>query len=288
MTCLATTCYAAFSTSHSPVPVLHAPFTVPVPAPPPEIVSASKASTAPSSADALDDSELKLFLTGQRNSNTERKTRSDLNVWQNWCRSVGETRPIEHVPPTELNKLLAHFFTKVKKRDGISYEPDSLTSLQRSLERHLRDNLGKQYSILRDREFALSREAIIAARKKLKKEGKGNMPRASEPLESEDFERLWERGALGDSDPETLQNSVWLMVCMHMGMRGRDEHHKLRFGDFTCKETLDGKPYVEFNERDAKTRSGAAMESRAFKPKMWSNPQHPERCPCSTALQSFS
>ena len=59
-----------------------ASFTVPVPAPPPEIVSASKASTAPSSADTLDDSELKLFLTGQRNSNTERKTRSDLNVWQ--------------------------------------------------------------------------------------------------------------------------------------------------------------------------------------------------------------
>ena len=140
MTCLATTCYAAFSTSHSPVPVLlHSPF--PFQLLPPEIVSASKALTAPSSADALDDSKLKLFLTGQRNSNTERKTRSDLNVWQIWCRSVGETRPIEHVPPTELNKILAHFFTKVKKRDGISYKPDSLTSLQRSLERHLYETI---------------------------------------------------------------------------------------------------------------------------------------------------
>ena len=71
----------------------------------------------------------------------------------------------------------------VKKRDGSSYEPDSLTSLQRNPERHLRNNLGKQYSILQDREFALSREAIIASRKKLKKEGKGNKPRVSESQE---------------------------------------------------------------------------------------------------------
>ena len=64
-----------------------------------------------------------------------------------------------------------------------------------------------------------------------------------------------------------------------MGMRGCDEHHKLKFGDFTSKETSDGKAYIEFNETDTKTRSGATKESRAFKPRMWSNPLHPERCP---------
>ena len=161
--------------------------TIPVPAPPPENDFGNI--SLPSSS-ALDDSELKLFLTAQRNSNTERKTKSDFNVWHTWCRSVGEKRPIADIPPAELNKLLAHFFTKVQKRDGSSYEPDSLTCLQRSLAQHLRDNLEKQYSILQDREFALSREAIIASRKKLK-EGKENKPRASEPLESEDFECLW-------------------------------------------------------------------------------------------------
>ena len=69
------------------------------------------------------------------------------------------------------------------------------------------------------------------------------------------------------------------MVCMHMGMRGQDEHHKLKFGDFACKETSDAKAYVEFSEWDTKTRSGATKDSTAFKPKMWSNPLCPERCP---------
>ena len=76
---------------------------------------------------------------------------------------------------------------------------------------------GELYSILQDRDFALSREAIVASGKELKKEGKGNRPNESE---SEDSEHLWESGALGEGDPETLQNSVCLMLCMHMRMRG--------------------------------------------------------------------
>ena len=180
-----------------------------------------------------------------------------MNIWYKWCNSVGESRAVRDIPPIDLDKLLAHFFTRVKRQDGSCYEP--ATPL--------------------DRQFALSREALIAARKKLKKEGKGNRSKAADPLEKEDFEQLWESGALGEDDPETLQNSVWLMLCMHMGMRGQDEHHKLKFADFQVKVTSDGKKYVEFNERDTKTRTGASGERRAFKPKMWSNTHCPDRCP---------
>jgi len=67
---------------------------------------------------------------------------------------------------------------------------------------------GELYSILQDREFALSREAIVASRNELKKEGKGNRPNASESLESEDSERIWESGALGEGDPETLRSNL--------------------------------------------------------------------------------
>ena len=105
----------------------------------------------------------------------------------------------------QLSSINLSRISSVKKRDGSSYEPDSLTSLQRSLERQLRDNLGKQYSILQDCKFALSREAIVASRKELKKEGKGNRPNGSE---SEDSEHLWKSGALGEGDPETLHACI--------------------------------------------------------------------------------
>ena len=58
-----------------------ASLTVPVPVPPLEMDSACNTLPPPSSVDVLSDNELKLILKGQRNSNTERKTKSDLNVW---------------------------------------------------------------------------------------------------------------------------------------------------------------------------------------------------------------
>ena len=67
-----------------------------------------------------------------------------------------------------------------------------------------------------------------------------------------------------------------------MGMRGRDEHHKYRFGDFTLTFTSEGHEYVEFmQERGTKTRSGEgeAHQQRAFKPKMFATPACPDRCP---------
>ncbi len=53
------------------------------------------------------------------------------------------------------------------------YEPDTLTSFQRSLDRHLTQELRKPYSIIRDTpRFSSSREKLKAARKMLKNKGK--------------------------------------------------------------------------------------------------------------------
>ena len=167
---------------------------------------------------------------------------------------------------------------KVRKDDGTSYEPDSLTSFHRSIDRHLREDLKKHYSIIRDPQYSSSRETLKAARKSLKKSGKGNKSKAADPLATHDFEQLWESGELGENNPESLQNTIWLMLCMHMGMRGQDEHRKLRFGDLNVK-TGNGSKYIEFNEHDTKTRTGESGERRAFQPKMWSTPSRPQRCP---------
>ena len=43
---------------------------------------------------------------------------------------------------------------------------------------------------------------------------------------------MFETGQLGDHSPEALIRTVWYFLTMHMGMRGRDELTKLKFGDF--------------------------------------------------------
>ena len=57
----------------------------------------------------LDDEDISTFIEENRNKNTVRKTRADLNIFQKWAKTVNETRTIEKIPPTELNNLLTHF-----------------------------------------------------------------------------------------------------------------------------------------------------------------------------------
>lgn len=221
----------------------------------------------------------------QKNVNTKRKTRTDMRTWNTWCESVGEKRSIGDIDEEELDRLLGHFFAGIRKKDGTLYEPDTLSSIQRSIDRHLTQELHKKYSILRDPQFSSSRQALKATRKFLRSQGKGNKPNASEGLQSTEIEQLWERGALGDTDPQTLQHTIWWLISTHMGTRGCDEHHKFRFGDFVIRKSPHDSEFVELcGERGTKTRSGETEKStnsdaRSFNPKMWALSQKPARCP---------
>jgi hypothetical protein len=72
--------------------------------------------------------------------------------------------------------------------------------------------------------------------------------------------------------PEALINAVWLNFCIHFGMRGRQEHTVMLFGDVTMKATSNGKQYLEYYERETKARKGEAGNIKAFAPKMFETP----------------
>ena len=62
-----------------------------------------------------------------------------MNVWRRYLDSINEKREVENIPSDELNVLMCRFFMSVKKKDGSHYEPVSLTSFHRSLQRFLND-----------------------------------------------------------------------------------------------------------------------------------------------------
>ena len=68
----------------------------------------------------LEDSEISLFIEENRNVNTTKTTKTDIEVWKQWCESVKETKAIEEIPAEELNNLLCHFFAvRVRKLHGL-------------------------------------------------------------------------------------------------------------------------------------------------------------------------
>jgi hypothetical protein len=78
-----------------------------------------------------------------------------------------------------------------------------------SFERHLKKK-GYSASIINDLVFEKTRKVLQSKQKQLKKQGKGNKPRASVALTSEELKILYEKGLLGMFSPEAHLNTLWL------------------------------------------------------------------------------
>ena len=167
---------------------------------------------------------------------------------------------------------------EIKKKDGGAYEPATLQSFQRSLQRYLNDKNSK-LNILKDREFVKSREVLLSKKKQLVfEEAKGNRSHTAKELSSAEEDLLFRSGEFGDENPEGLQRTVWWLLALHFGFRARDESRKLKWGDIVLQEDNEtgNEILIWKSERGSKTRSGNG-DTRAFNPTAQAT--NNERCP---------
>ena len=157
----------------------------------------------------------------------------------------------------------------------------SLTYLPVSIARKLEES-GYGYSLIRSDEFKMSKKVLEARRREVKQSGRGNHPNRAEALTPEDENRLWEVSQLGMSTPSQLMNTLWYFNTKLLGFRGSHESRQLlnRGGGYIALVCdVNGKKWLELNERETKTRTGNGTHLRPFKPKMFVNPTCEERCP---------
>ena len=77
-----------------------------------------------------------------------------------------------------------------------------------SLDRNFREN-GALYSLLKDKAFVRSRQVLNGKAIELRESGRGKRKKKADPVIAEEEEQLWETGALGCDNPETLNHSLW-------------------------------------------------------------------------------
>ncbi|XP_061180197.1 zinc finger MYM-type protein 3-like [Saccostrea echinata] len=222
------------------------------------------------------------FVMNMRNPNTVRKTSTDVNKILTWLRSKNRNRDICDIPAAELNTYLAQFFMTVTKQNGEQYEPNTLKSIQCSINRFLAEK-GSNLNIIEDREFKHSRDVLLSKRKLLRQQGKRNKDRRADPLTQNEIDILYSNNFLDGANPKALSNTVYLNNSMYFGMRSRTEHVNLRWGDIELKETSTVEKFLELSERATKTRTGVTGETRAFAPKMFEEKGNP-RCPVKMYL----
>ena len=96
-----------------------------------------------------------------------------------------EDRKTEDIPAAELNGHISEFIISVRTKDSNEHKPTSLRSLMASFERQLKEK-GYSASIINNLVFEKTRKVPQSKQKKLKKRGKGNKPKASVALTSEE------------------------------------------------------------------------------------------------------
>lgn len=73
------------------------------------------------------------------------------------------------------------------------------------------------------------------------------------------------------ANPRSLIHTIWLNNSLHFGLRSREEHVQLRWGDLELKKTTKGEEYLEHTERVTKTRTGMTRDVRPFGAKMFAD-----------------
>ena len=126
------------------------------------------------------------------------------------------------------------FLLELKKPNNTDYEPDTLTSFHRSINRQL-EEIGYGYSLVDSKEFKLSKKVLESRRRDLKQKGLGNRPNVAHPLSKNDEEKLWETKQFGSETPQSLINTAWYFNAKLFGFRGVHESRQLMWGGFNSE-----------------------------------------------------
>ena len=226
------------------------------------------------------------FINSKKNQNTESAIRSSVTKFQDFVITKGFNCDILSLSVLQMDQLLASWVLEMKKTDGSDYEPCTITAFVNRLARYISDNKkgldGSGLNIHDANKFQILAKVVSSKKKELKEMGKGNAPNKADVLEQEDEVKLWESGALGCKNAESLVHTVWYHTTKLLGFRGCHESRQLKWGDFSVvmNDSNDSVQYISWNERETKTRHGDENQgSRAFTPKMWPDTQNQEKCP---------
>ena len=148
-------------------------------------------------------------------------------------------------------------YADLKKHDRTDYEPESLRTMLAALDRSFRSS-GCKYSIVKDKEFAESREVLNGKAIELREQGKGKRKNKADAVTDEEEELMWKKGILGDKSPTSLNYTVFYTLSQQFGTQGHQEHHQIMIEDLKfVKNAITGQTeYVKWVEGLTKTCQG--------------------------------
>ena len=218
---------------------------------------------------------------------TQQDTEYCVRLWEEWCQhrrnNFGDSIPqLTELQPTELQQWLTYFILELRRKDGSEFTPDTLHHICCGIMRHLRWKGQPAIDFFKDPEFADFRRSLDAEMKRLQAAGKGTKKKQAEPLTIQEEEILWQKGLLGDHNPQVLLDTIIFMNGLNFALRSGKEHRQLRFipPQIELVEKQGERAYLVYREDISKNRPGG-LKGRKMKPKVvyhHENLDNPHRC----------
>ena len=219
--------------------------------------------------------------------NTDKNTSWAVNIWKEWsahrckvCTSF--TKWPTHLlitEPSQLDYWLSKFVLETRKGNGDHYPPDTLYSICSGLLRYIRETR-PQMNIFKDPVFAGFQRTLDSEMKRLRALGLGVKKKQAEPIIIEEEDLLWEKGFLGDANPQQLLDTMLFLCGVHFALRSGEEHRSLQLSQFELVCPKDGRAHLIYTENYSKNNQGGLLH-RKVKPKAvtcYANESNPNRC----------
>ena len=137
----------------------------------------------------------------------------------------------------------------VRQTNGEPFKVSSLKAIRAAIDRYLKQEpINKPWSIVGDNEFKKANDTLNAVCKNLMKEGKVRPVVHKTPITSEQLQKLFESGQLGNADtkdPKQLQQTAWFYTYLYFGRRGRENQRSFTPKMFILRQTPQGRRYFE-------------------------------------------
>lgn len=192
--------------------------------------------------------------------NTNLSTENSVNILFTYMEERGYTSNLKDLNKCDLDGLLYIFFAEVRTEKGDLYKKTSYNSLRYGINRHLqtiwRDHGG--IDIINDIEFRKSKEMFQAMVKQMKSVGKCQVNHWPS-IPKEDLKKMNNFFEMHLEIPSTLQEKVFVDVCVYFGNRGRESLHDLLISDFNFSKDSQGRLFA--TRKDTLTKNHQADDN---------------------------
>ena len=127
-----------------------------------------------------------------------------------------------------LEYSLCRFICEVKKsREEGDYPGHTLYQMTCALQNHLK-KIGINWRLVHGDEFQNFQRVLDSVMQERAGWGLGTIKKQAQVISIQNEVKLWEKGILGEDNPEKFRSTVLYLISVNCALRAGDEHHTLR------------------------------------------------------------